>query len=452
MLFTSLSFLFYFLPFSLVIYWLLKPNFQIYWLLFVSILFYAISDLEHTHLLLISLVVNFGFGWAINKYKKYDKWLLYSSLFFNFGALIYFKYFNFILESFGQFSAQKIILPIGISFLTFNIITYSVDIYRQKAKPFASFIDFATYITLFPHLIAGPIIEYKHIRDQILEVKKFNFDQVSAGIEIFILGFAKKILIANSMASVVDKVFTANTWNFGTAWIVMILYALQIYFDFSGYTDMAIGIAKMFGYNFPLNFNYPYISKTVQEFWQRWHITLGTWFKNYIYIPLGGSRVAPWRVYANLMIVFLLTGIWHGANTTFVLWGILNGLFICFEKLFLNKVFAKIPNIFSHAYLLVAVLCSWVLFRAENLNQARQLYASMLDFANSPSVFGFWNKYMNAENTTFLVFGLVFSTPIYQYIQKYLWVFKYLILAIIFAISLTYTISNSYNPFIYFKF
>ncbi|MEQ8924972.1 MAG: MBOAT family O-acyltransferase [Fulvivirga sp.] len=392
---------------------------------------------------------------------------LIIALVFNLGLLIVFKYSNFIADNINYISGFEllnlptILLPIGISFFTFQALSYIIDVYRNQVSPQKNFFDLALYISLFPQLIAGPIVRYHDINDQ-LKQRSITLAKFESGVQRFIIGFVKKILIADNMAYIADTVFNYGNTELDTAlaWIGILAYTFQIYFDFSGYSDMAIGLGRMLGFEFLENFNYPYIAKSVKEFWRRWHISLSTWFRDYLYIPLGGNRSGITRTYINLIIVFLLTGIWHGAKWNFVVWGMYHGLFLIIERVLKPK---KILPVFSHAYLLIVVVVGWVFFRADTLahaiNYLEKLFipSTSLEFPNNV-------KYLiNKEVVIISVLAVILSTPVKNKLQDLIqmnsgkWgpILKtsyYSLLIALFLISISYMAADTYSPFIYFRF
>lgn len=414
-------------------------------------------------LILLSALVDYSAGLIINSGKK--KLGLILSILFNLGILAYFKYFNFIVSNINSDIITNVILPIGISFYTFQTMSYTIDVYRGHIKANKNFIDFAMYVTLFPQLIAGPIVRYsqieKELKNRITTIKQFT-----VGIQRFIIGLSKKMIIANNCAYFADAAFSLSGHQSSAliAWIGIIAYTLQIYFDFSGYSDMAIGLGKMFGFNFPENFNYPYISKSIKEFWRRWHITLSQWFRDYLYISLGGNRKGNYRTYLNLIIVFFLTGLWHGANWTFVVWGLFHGLFLIVEKLGFDNFLKKQNAWLAHFYTLLVVVIGWVIFRSENLNQAINYIYTLFHFKASTNI-DFLNFYLTKEVIIALILGLILSTPIYQKVKLYfnnikenksiynLGILSYNAgLILLFVICFYYIATEAYNPFIYFRF
>ena len=341
MVFSSLIFLFLFLPVVLVCYYLSGNRFRNYILLGASLFFYAWGEPRYIYLMLFSIVINYFIGLKMDiSSKSNKKLLLLISIIFNLSLLIIFKYADFL------FGIKGIRLPLGISFYTFQIMSYVIDVYRKDAEVQRNIFDLALYVSLFPQLVAGPIVRYQTVVEQI-SIREYSLDKFADGVNRFVLGLSKKVILANQLALVADGVFIKNVANLSIveSWIGIVCYTFQIYFDFSGYSDMAIGLGKMFGFDFLENFDYPYISQSVSEFWRRWHISLGSWFRDYVYIPLGGNRVSKFRLYMNVLVVWCLTGLWHGANWTFVVWGLYYGVFLILEKAFLEKALKKLPKI-----------------------------------------------------------------------------------------------------------
>lgn len=475
MLFSSPIFLFLFLPITLFIYYLVPKKGKNLILLILSVGFYTWGEKELVLLIIISALIDYFAGLIIFYGKR--KLGLALSIFFNLSILFYFKYSDFVfsnlvetlqylnLTSINANRFANVVLPLGISFYTFQTMSYTIDVYRGNVKANKSFIDFATYVTLFPQLIAGPIVRYSHIEKEIKN-RKTSFPLFAEGVERFIIGLAKKMIIANNCAFLVDGIFNlpANESSALITWLGVIGYSFQIYFDFSGYSDMAIGLGKMFGFNFPENFNYPYISKSIQEFWRRWHITLSSWFKDYLYISLGGNRKGTLRTYINLFIVFFVTGLWHGASWTFIIWGICHGIFIIIEKLGFNKILNKAGNGLSIFYALFAVNITWPIFRSDNITDAFNYIKMMFNFTAKTN-FEYLNFYLSKETIIVLILALIFSTPIHRLFKEYLKSIKpeslkynFLVtlkIAGLFSllfISYIYIATDSYNPFIYFRF
>lgn len=484
MVFSSALFIFIFLPVFLFFYFLADKKYKNYILLISGILFYAWGAPKFIFVLLGTTVLDFI---LVNKMDKAQnersrKLFLLVSLVMNVGLLFYFKYCGFFVDNFnnllhgfgvkGDIHFTKLILPIGISFYTFETITYVVDVYRKVHKPLKNFLDYQLYIILFPKLIAGPIVRYHEIADQITDRSANDtVDNKLSGFYRFCIGLAKKVLIANSMAAVADGIYgdihtgagalLPETLGAGQAWMAALAFTLQIYFDFSGYSDMALGLGKMLGFKFPENFNNPYISQSITEFWRRWHITLGAWMKNYLYIPLGGNKVkTKFRLYFNLWIVFLLSGFWHGASWNFLLWGAWHGLFLVIERMFLNKVTAHISKIGRIIFTLFIVSIGWVFFRVENISSAFAYLKSMFGVGNGKAVFIFENEFK-----FFFILGILFSffcifKKSEQFSEKiFIGNFKipghlfFSGLSVLFIIlSVSYLTSDDFNPFIYFRF
>lgn len=469
MLFSSAVFLFFFLPIVIIVYFFSPKKLKNFVLLLFSIVFYTWGEGLLVVLILLSALIDYSCAILIDKGKK--KLGLICSLIFNLGILIYFKYANFVFDNIKTFlnyfelksestiQLANISLPIGISFFTFQTMSYTIDVYRGKVKANKNFIDFATYVAFFPQLIAGPIVRYTDIKNELTN-RKHSYSQFSSGIERFIIGLSKKMLIANNCGFIADGMFSLSNsdLSMSMAWIGLLAYTMQIYFDFSGYSDMAIGLGKMFGFNFPENFNYPYISITVREFWRRWHITLSNWFKDYLYISLGGNRNGKLQTYINLSIVFFITGLWHGASWTFVLWGLFHGFFIILERVKMHALFQKIPPFFSHFYLLFVVMMSWVLFRSDSISHALYYYKSLFSFS-TPINFEYLNFYLTTESTIGLMLAILFSIPFHNVFNRlksinitFKLTLKTLALALLFVINIFYVANESYNPFIYFRF
>jgi len=437
-------------------------------LLLFSLVFYAWGEPRYVGLMIISILINYGYGIWMDRAGLSDRKrvsILTFAIVVNIALLGFFKYANFVVDMANSvfhtsLQLQPIPLPIGISFYTFHALSYLIDVYRRKEEAQRNLFKLSLYITFFPQLVAGPIIRYNAIAEQ-LSKRVFSSTQFAEGIQRFILGLSKKILLANPLGSVADAVFitSASDLSTGSAWIGIIAYTLQIYFDFSGYSDMAIGLAKMFGFEFAENFNYPYISKSISEFWRRWHISLGSWFRDYVYIPLGGSRVARWKVYRNLFVVWALTGFWHGASWTFIAWGLYYGILIALEKAGLEKLLSKLFPL-NHVVVLLLVMIGWVFFRADNFSYATEFIAAMFNMNG--------NELMNAQtlslfymNWYYLVIAIIVAAPIFPKLQKLRFkkpfsslqpVVAYLFYFFLFAEVILYLINSTYNPFLYFRF
>lgn len=473
MLFSSVVFLFYFLPVVLLIYYILRFSkiLKNTFLLFASLFFYAWGEPWFVVIMIISILLNYIFALFIDRYrekKRISKFIIVLTCFVNLGLLFVFKYLGFAIRTVNEIThleihLANIALPIGISFFTFQAMSYVIDVYRKKGKVQKNPFYVALYISFFPQLIAGPIVRYSTIAEQI-DNRKETWQKFSVGTCRFITGLGKKLLIANSMAIIADRIFEMNTISsipLSLAWLGSIAYTLQIFFDFSGYSDMAIGIGLMFGFKFEENFNYPYISKSITEFWRRWHISLGAWFKDYVYFPLGGSRVKNKdKVLRNLFIVWLLTGIWHGAEWTFILWGLLNFVFIVMEKFFAIDKMTK-HKVIRRGYTLFVVNLGWVLFRSTNLVEAGKFISSMFGFGGK----GFWSDYtfmFLKEYSVFIIAAIILSTPIAKRMNKFIvdgvrgrkileFGYPFAIMGL-FLICVSYLTKGTYNPFIYFNF
>ena len=404
-----------------------------------------------------SIFINWLFGLLVDKYRNrtQGKVALILSVIANLGILFYFKYLTFTLENINllfhtNFNTYNIVLPIGISFFTFQAMSYVIDVYRQDGEVQKNPLNVMLYISFFPQLIAGPIVRYQTRADQI-KFRTENIEKFTDGIYRFMLGFFKKVFIANNVALVADDIFSRSEISVSTAWIGAVAYTLQIFFDFSGYSEMAIGLGKIFGFEFLENFDYPYISKSVTEFWRRWHISLGTWFRDYVYFPLGGSRVSKPRLVFNLFIVWFLTGLWHGANWTYIFWGIFFFVLLSVEKI---TGIAKKPNFFGHVYTMLFVIIGWVLFRAENIADAWRYLKTMFGF-NHASVFDLQAVSYLQNYGLYILVGIAFCFPIISLLKRKINISRNLLFVlafILFVLSVSFTIKGSYNHFIYFNF
>ena len=464
MVFSSFSFIFVFLPIVLAIYYLVKDKYKNICICIASLIFYAWGEPKNIILMLISVILNYLLAIQIGKSKgTKKKILLIIDVIINIAIIGFFKYANFIINNINTiFSISikniQVALPIGISFYTFQILSYVIDVYRGKVKVQKSIIKLCTYIALFPQLIAGPIVRYEDIEKQ-LDYREENFEKFIEGLKRFIYGLGKKVLIANNMALIATTIYDTNP-TYGTImlWIAAISYTLQIYFDFSGYSDMAIGLGKMFGFEFIENFNYPYIAKSITDFWRRWHISLSTWFKDYVYIPLGGNRVSKLKLIRNIFVVWCLTGLWHGANWNFIIWGIYYGTLLVIEKMFLNKWLEKCPSILRHIYTLLFVIIGWVIFRTENLSQIYIILKNMFVYQSSNIVEYILEMWNVKVGVLFLIPGIILSTPIIskkikENINKTsVYILNNVIVSFILIISIIQLLIQTYNPFIYFNF
>ncbi|MDR0642710.1 MAG: MBOAT family protein [Treponema sp.] len=464
MVFSSTIFLFFFLPLTILGYRLLKESYRIYFLLLASLFFYAWGEPAYILIMLLSIAINYLFGRAIHAAgSRVRGVLLAAGIFANLGILYYFKYLNFTLSAFNlffgtNFAGRSIVMPIGISFFTFQGMSYIIDLYRGKVELQKNPALMAFYISFFPQLIAGPIVRYTDIERQIYS-RNEGIEQFVRGSRRFIVGLAKKVLIANTMGYTVDLIFAnpPTTHSPAIAWLGLVCYNFQIYFDFSGYSDMAIGLGKMFGFDFKENFDYPYISKTITEFWRRWHISLSSWFKDYVYIPLGGNRRG--NVYVNLFIVFFITGLWHGAQFSFIVWGLWHGCFLIAERLLhIREAKPGAPAILRYILTMLIVMVGWVFFRAEGLQSALKYLGIMFGMIKSENVGYTLGYYLTPNTIAVLILAVFASTPIAKlhiFKQRQNPVFRYVptvLSLLLFFLSVVFVVSSSYNPFIYFRF
>ncbi len=462
MVFSSALFIFAFFPVTLGVYFIIREKYRNVWLLIASLFFYAWGEPQYVILMIVSILFNFMFGILLEQIAQKGMLLRRIVLVFacitDLGVLFVFKYFNFFIDNVNavfhfDIQVMRIALPIGISFYTFQILSYVIDVYRGEVRAQRNILNLGLYIALFPQLIAGPIVRYQDI-DKEIETRTFDVDNFYIGIKRFILGFAKKIIIADNMAVLADKAFSFTELNAPMAWVGIIAYAIQIYYDFSGYSDMAIGIGRMFGFHFNENFNYPYISKSIKEFWRRWHISLSTWFRDYVYIPLGGSRCSTIKAYRNLIIVFLLTGIWHGASWNFVLWGLYYVFFLILERMFLIKLLEKLPVVLRHLYAMFIILFGWVLFRAETLYAAFHYFNALFNF-QKVGLFTSLRYNISLEYIVLIIIGIFCATPFgYKLLKKaeektHIADYIYFVL---FALSILYMTGKGFSPFLYFRF
>ena len=462
MVFTSINFLYYFLPTVLILYFIVPKKYKNLLLLISSLLFYFYGEPKYIILMVIEIVLAYFEARLIEKYKS--KEIFIFSIFIHVLLLCIFKYTNFLITNINgifntNISLLNIVLPIGISFYTFQIISYLVDVYKEKVKVQKNFISLATYVSLFPQLIAGPIVRYETINDE-LDNRKQTFNDFSSGISRFIIGLSKKVLIANILGELCNIFILSNEKTILFYWIYGISYSLQIYFDFSAYSDMAIGLGRMFGFHFMENFDYPYISKSITEFWRRWHISLSSWFKDYVYIPLGGSREGTFKLIRNILIVWLLTGLWHGSEWTFVIWGMFIGILLVIEKLLLNKYIEKLPSIVRRIYTLFIIMISFIIFSGSNINESFNNIVGLFNFSN-PFINKFTIHYLKDYGLV-LIIAIFLSTPILKNtiiklkenkkINNIINILDIIVLLILLVIVTSYLIDSSYNPFLYFRF
>lgn len=468
MIFSSVLFLYIYLPLVLLIYQLTPLKYRNLFLLIVNLIFYGWGEPVYILLMFLSIAIDYVNGYYVAKYRNTDRKLakrfVIISVVMNLSLLGFFKYYDFFAVSLNSLLKMPLLqplglaLPIGISFYTFQTMSYTIDIYRNQADAQKSIINFGTYVTLFPQLIAGPIVRYNDVADQ-LEHREHNADMFAYGIQRFILGLAKKVLLANNIGLLWE---TVQKMDFGSmsvlsAWLGIIAFAFQIYFDFSGYSDMAIGLGKMFGFTFLENFNYPYISKSITEFWRRWHISLSVWFKEYVYIPLGGNRHGTLRMVLNLAVVWMLTGFWHGASWNFLWWGSYFGILLILEKLFLKQWLDRSPAFVGHCYTLILVLISWVLF-ALNDGVAIAAYLRAMFALNGNVAVDQPSLYLLANYAMLLLVLVAASLPLgkkiyHEYIEgKNIYAIVPFVLALLLLASTAYIVDASYNPFLYFRF
>lgn len=483
MLFSSPVFLYLFLPITLVVYYLSPQKVKNTSLLIASLIFYAWGGVSLLALLLSSTILNYLIGILIHKFpqKMHKKIALSGGIIINLGLLIYFKYAMFISTNINHLltslnasliDIKDIVLPIGISFFTFQALSYLVDVYRGTTKVQNNIIKLSLFISLFPQLIAGPIVRYHDISQQ-LDNRDHKVSLFASGIRRFILGLGRKVLIANPMAFVADAAFNSQNadLSISMAWLGIFAYALQIYYDFAGYSDMAIGLARMFGFNLLENFNSPYVAKSIKDFWRRWHISLSSWFRDYLYIPLGGNKKSNKRTYFNLFLVFFITGLWHGAAWNFVIWGLIHGFFLIIERIGFEKTLKKLPAFVQHIYTIGIVLIAWVFFRAENSDHAVNYIRTMIGLNNSNWGFLQITEYTGIQFITVSILAILGAINMFQHVRQKnnnymnnndnnsatfiyhaIEISKIVFIISVLFLSTLYLITGSYNPFIYFRF
>ena len=465
MLFSSIPFLFYFLPAVILLYFLVPFQLKNAVLLLASLLFYAWGEPKYVILMIASITLFFGCGLAIGKCRRqsWKRFWLVVSVVCGLTLLGIFKYADFFIDSFNAVTGLsvpllKLALPIGISFYTFQCLSYTIDVYRGNAEVQKNIISFGAYVALFPQLIAGPIVRYVDIARE-LNSRTHSWEKISLGLRRFLVGLAKKILIANTLGELTNLFRDSGEKSVLFYWMYAIAFALHIYFDFSGYSDMAIGLGKVFGFQFIENFNYPYLSKSVAEFWRRWHMSLGSWFRDYVYIPLGGNRVSKSRWVFNTLVVWMLTGLWHGAAWNFVLWGLLYALFLMIEKWV--PAIQKLPAILRRGYVLLVVVLGFVLFNAADMTQAAGDIGGMFGFAGVPLVTEESLYYLRSYGVVFIL-GIVGSTPLVRDLvnrlmerktaAKAIAILEPVVLMLLLLICSAYLVDGSFNPFLYFRF
>ena len=468
MLFSSIVFLFSFLPAVMILYYLLPVRFRNVILLLASLVFYAWGELVYLFLMLLSILFNYFSGLDIARNlqdKRAAKRSLVFNLIINLAVLGFFKYEGFVLDTLNgilpvHISYHALPLPIGISFYTFQILSYIIDVYRGNVKVQTNLPNFALYVTMFPQLIAGPIVQYADVDEQLAsrEVSRTKFGE---GSMYFIRGLAKKVLLANTSGMIFTEVSGLAKGNIAvmTAWLGAFAYMFQIYFDFSGYSDMAIGLGKMFGFEFNMNFNYPYVSKSITEFWRRWHISLSSWFRDYVYIPLGGNRVSKIKHIRNLLIVWFLTGLWHGAAWNFVAWGLYYGVILIIEKYLLSPVLDRLPDVVRHIYSIVLVVIGWVLFFSSSFGQAAD-YIRVMFGAGAHGFADRESMYLLTSNLILWLILIFGSTPLVHFRYEHMlrtkkWnttIINSVVYAALFIVCIAYLVTETYNPFLYFRF
>ncbi len=466
MVFSSLLFMFKYLPIVLAVYYIAPVKWRNLWLFIVNFIFYGWGEPVYILLMLFSISINYAAGLLVEKYKseyrQKAKTVLVINIIVNLALLGFFKYYDLFARTISMIPGISIpelglALPIGISFYTFQTMSYPIDLYRGDAQVQRSFISFGTFVALFPQLIAGPIVRYKDVADQ-LGFRAGSIEQFTSGIHRFAVGLGKKVLIANNIGMLWDiysGMDISQLTAFG-AWLGIIAFSLQIYFDFSGYSDMAIGLGRMLGFEFLENFNYPYISKSVTEFWRRWHISLGTWFRDYVYIPLGGNRHGLARQLLNLIIVWALTGLWHGANWTFLFWGLYYAVFLIIEKSFLLKSLNKAPGFIGHIYAIIVAVCGWVVFDLDSMSHAISYYRSMFGFGPAGGICSSDLFYLK-NYALIIVIGIIACTPAGKHLYDKVptrakSVAAPLLILAVLVLSTAYLVDATYNPFLYFRF
>lgn len=464
MVFSSLVFMFAYLPITLLAYYLVPRQGRNIFLFIVNLIFYGWGEPKLVLLMVFNIFFNYIGGWLVDKYRadaKKKKLFLILTCVLDIGILAVFKYTGMITETlnmlpFLNIPELQISLPIGISFYTFQTMSYVIDVYRDDAPVSKNFINFGTYVALFPQLIAGPIVRYRDVAEQLVN-RRETLEMFTKGVKLFMVGLAKKVIIANTMGTLTTNIFATTDENgvVGT-WVGMIAYTFQIYFDFSGYSDMACGLGNMLGFEFLKNFNYPYIAKSITDFWRRWHISLSTWFKEYVYIPLGGNRKGVKRQILNLLIVWGLTGLWHGAAYNFVLWGLYYGLLLILEKFVLKKFLDRLPSFVQHIYTLFIVIIGWGLFYFTDVGQLGEFMVDLFNFSNGICGNQAFNLIMS--NLPMLIIAAVASTPLAAMLYnrfehtRFMWIPETLYCMGVLAVSTASLVNQSYNPFLYFRF
>lgn len=466
MLFSSIPFLYYFLPIVMIAYFAVPKCVKNGVLLLASLIFYAWGEPKYVILMVVSIIVGYVSGILIEKFRdtKWKKPLLVTAVFIDLGLLGYFKYADFFVENFNTLTGLsvpllRIALPIGISFYTFQILSYKVDVYRGDVSAQKNIVNLAAYVAMFPQLIAGPIVRYSDIAKE-LDKRTHSFENFALGSRRFVIGLAKKILIANTLGELCDIFRASDEKAVLFYWLYAVAFGLHIYFDFSGYSDMAIGLGRIFGFTYLENFNYPYISKSITEFWRRWHMSLGSWFRDYVYIPLGGNRVPKWRWFVNIFVVWMLTGFWHGAAWNFIIWGLFFAVLLVIEKLWLLKHLEKAKG-WNHVYVVFLVLISFVIFNATDMTEAFSYIGGMFGAGGVPFVSPEFLYYIKSYGIT-LVLAIIGATPLVKTVvnklackvqtQKLVNLLEPVVLVILLLVMTAYLVDGSFNPFLYFRF
>ena len=466
MVFCSQIFIFLFLPLCLIFYYLLPKFFRNSVLLLFSVFFYAWGEIQYLSLIFFSILFNYIIGLLIAKWNR-KQLILAVGIIVNLSSLLYYKYLGFFASIFHidlEANLKNMVLPLGISFYTFHSISYLIDIYRKKAIAQKNLIKMGLYIVNFPQLVAGPIVRYHDVENQ-LSFRNHTINRFINGASLFIVGLSKKVIIANTLGEMADAMFRANIdyINSFQVWIGVLAYTLQIYFDFSGYSDMAIGLGRMFGFEFKKNFNFPYISKSIKEFWRRWHISLSNWFRDYVYIPLGGNKGSNGRTAMNLFAIFILCGLWHGASVNFLIWGLYHGAFLALERGAFGRAISRLNPVFQNTYMWLVVMVGWVFFRSDDFKMAINIIKKMFSFQSSNMVSVDVNSFINSFFVFILIIAILFALKIPYKIYFYLikrnafsfQIIKttgYVTLILLFLICIADIVSNNYNPFIYYRF
>ena len=461
MIFSSITFLFYFLPVVLIVYYLVPKKAKNIVLLVSSMLFYFVGEPKYIFLMLVSILVTYIFGLLISKYEKYSKILLIVSLIISGSFLVFFKYFDFLIENVNLFLNNKLdllhlALPVGISFYTFQMMSYLIDVYRKEVPAQKNILTLALYVVLFPQLIAGPIVRYTTVVKE-LEEREHTFEKFSKGVTRFTIGLGKKVLIANVIGELASIFLVSGDRSVLYHWMYGIAVMMQIYFDFSGYSDMAIGLGKMFAFDYNENFNYPYIATSITEFWRRWHMSLSSWFRDYVYIPLGGNRVSKIKWIRNIFVVWLFTGFWHGAAWNFVVWGLYFAVILLIEKILLKKYLDKLPKIFSNIYTCILVMISFIIFNGNGIKDISENLLGLIGYNGIPLISAESIYYFKSYFIIF-VLAIIGSTPLMKMIvnsekiKKVSNVLEPVFVVTVLLVSTAFIVDGSFNPFLYFRF